>query len=969
MRSNLLFLAIILSSYVACGQGLLKNANFSRSRGDEATPLHWNTPKTAAPFFHCVNADGMGDGYSLRYEADKTASCAPVTQDFTCKKNTDYVLTAALKGDGTTIPLVEVYAEGVNTAAMRLSSRTIKWKRLQIRFNSGGATHFQVRIFGSIEMRKTSITVSGSSWFDNLQVYALANAPKEVPPHRVFNAPGPNVALHAPYKLGKLPNYSLCVDPGDKTQLTDGVYSVGYFWTQKTTVGWTNANPATITIDLGKVQPIAGLSYNTAAGKADVAWPTTIIVFTSDDAKNWRFAGDLVKLSMKLGVPPADKYSVHRFATDALKTRGRYVRLMIVQTPYAFVDEIEIYRGDDAWLQGSPMGKVVADPKNFFIKTKISAGIQWRLRTDLQEARDAIGAATLSQTDTAALLKRADVLEARIENSELVTNIQFRTVLPLNSLNADIYALNAPILRSRGFLGVSAWKCSRWAPLQQTDAPERPGSIPSMRVDLMRNEVRADAVNFVNASDQEIELKLHLEDLPSKGLTVTLRDVLFTDTLQRTPVAAALPMARKDGNGNWLVSVPAGCSKQVWLSVERPRNIPAREYSMTLRAKSEKGVEIVIPVAVRIYDLDFPAVPTMSAGGWDYTNGGGRCYNAPGNIAQLIPLLRDHYVDTPWATNSVCPRGGKYDAKTGILLNPEALDFTNWDRWVELWKGARNYCVYLSRKGGFEGEAMGTARFNTMVGNYFTAWAKHMAKQGLKASQLSVLILDEPHANKQDKVIISWAKAIHAAQPDIDIFEDPTYRDPTKGVPEMFEVATTLCPNTPMMVAQGDKFREFYEAQRDSGRRLWLYSCSGPAKLLDPICYHRGQMWWAMRLKATGTFYWALGCAGGIGNSWNAYAQSGVEYSPFFVGQNSVTDGKHFEAIREGIQDFEYFAMLRKRVGRGGDVAAAEKWLTTAPVEVTASITPTSLTWKTKKDRDQMDRLRVKALTLLEHLR
>ncbi|MCK5804165.1 MAG: discoidin domain-containing protein [Lentisphaeria bacterium] len=969
MRINSFLLAAFLGSFTVVGQGLLKNSDFSQTNGDETLPVHWTVPKTSASFFTRVNVDGLSGNESLRYEAAATAPCKPVTQSFVCKPNTDYVLTAAFKGDGTTTPLVEVYAEGITTAAARLSSKVAKWERFRARFNSGGKTRFQVRLLGSVEMQRNFVAVPGSSWFDDVQIYSFADAPEEVRPGKLFVPPGPNMALNAPYTLKTKPGYGLCADPGDKTQLTDGVYSVGYFWTQKTTVGWSRANPAVITIDLGRMQPIAGLSYNTAAGVAGVGWPSSILLFASEDGKTWRFAGDLVRLSMKLGVPSADTYSVHRFATSELKSRGRYVRLMVVQTPYTFVDEIEVYRGNDAWLQGPPMGKEVADPAAFFEKTKVSAGIQWRLLSDLAAIEEAVGKSDLAKATADALLKRVSRLGARIETAEHVTDSNFRTVLPLNPLHSEVYALNAPLLRARGLRGVSAWKCSRWEPLQPTDAPERPGAVPSMRIDLMRNEVRADAVNFVNAGDREVDVTLRLEGLPDKGIPVTLRDVLFTDTMQKTPVAAALPHARKDDDGNWLVSVSAGCSKQVWLSVERPTGIPAGEYPATLRAKPAGGAEILIPLVIRIYDLDFPTAPTMSVGGWDYTNGTAGYYGAAGNLAQLLPLMRDHYVDTPWATASVCPRGSKYDAATGILLNPEGLDFSSWDQWVERWKSARNYYVFLSRKDSFEGEAMGTDRFNTMVGDYFTAWVAHMEKQGLKASQLGVLIVDEPHDNKQDKVIIPWAKAIHAAQPDIDIFEDPTYRDPTKGVPEMFEVTTTLCPNTPMMVAQGDKFREFYEAQRDAGRRLWLYSCSGPAKLLDPIHYHRGQMWWAMRLDAPGSFYWALGCGGRIGNSWNAYAQSGVEYSPFFVGQNSVTDGKHFEAIREGVQDFEYFVMLRNRVAGGGDVAAAKKWLARAPVEVTASVTPTSLTWKTEKDRDQMDRLRVQALTLLERLR
>jgi hypothetical protein len=47
-----------------------------------------------------------------------------------------------------------------------------------------------------------------------------------------------NIALHCPYTLQPAPNYRYCTDPDDRIQLTDGNYTQGYFWTQKSTVGW-----------------------------------------------------------------------------------------------------------------------------------------------------------------------------------------------------------------------------------------------------------------------------------------------------------------------------------------------------------------------------------------------------------------------------------------------------------------------------------------------------------------------------------------------------------------------------------------------------------------------------------------------------------------------------------------------------------------------------------------------------------
>ena len=38
------------------------------------------------------------------------------------------------------------------------------------------------------------------------------------------------------------------------------------------------------------------------------------------------------------------------------------------------------------------------------------------------------------------------------------------------------------------------------------------------------------------------------------------------------------------------------------------------------------------------------------------------------------------------------------------------------------------------------------------------------------------------------------------------------------------------------------------------------------------------------------------------------------EYSPYFVGQDAPVNAKHNEAIREGVQDYEYFIMLAKKI-------------------------------------------------------
>ncbi|MBT3288968.1 MAG: hypothetical protein HN380_16585, partial [Victivallales bacterium] len=680
-RAILLAVAVIVSPML-WGQGLLKNAGFSDIAEGTKWPTGWECTK-GRELYGYVNIDGLASNDSLRYVAEKAGvPCLPVTQSFQCVPNTQYVLLAGLKGDGTTRPYVAIYAQGMKTPAARVNANSEKWQRQRITFNSGGARTFEVQLHGDASMARSAKSVVGMAGFDAIQVYRADQEPKETAPAVPFVAPGPNIALDKPYTLSPRPSYRLCTDADDKIQLTDGTYTVGYFWTQMTTVGYSRAYPAMVTIDLGKIEAIAGVSLSTAAGAAGVTWPETIFVLVSDDGKNWRSLGDIISLSLKHGLPSADKYSTHRFATADLKACGRYVQVMVAQTPYCFMDEIEVYRGKDEWRALPPQGKPVTSAKDFFLETKIVGSIRWRLASDLAAAQTAIREAGLPAPASKTLLAQTDLLAKRIETIPNQIPDQFRTVLPLNDLHADIYAMNAPLLQSRGFNGLSVWQANRWDPLQPTDAPEAPAKITPMRIDLMRNEVRAEAFNLLNATAQAKDVTIAIQGLP-EDLSISVRDVLFTDTRTRIPIAAALPEARKNADGAF-VSVPAGCSKQVWISIEKPAKPLAGEYQGTVRLTA-KGWSQTIPLTVRVADLDFPEQVTMSFGGWDYTNGSAAYYRAPGNVDKLVAMLREYHADTPWATSAVTPKGATFDEQ-GSLTNPGDLDFTNWDEWVERWE-------------------------------------------------------------------------------------------------------------------------------------------------------------------------------------------------------------------------------------------------------------------------------------------
>jgi len=776
-----------------------------------------------------------------------------------------------------------------------------------------------------------------------------------------------NIARGRPYRLSPRPNYRHCTDPGDRTQLTDGVYSRGYFWTQKTTVGWTRARQPSVLLDLGKVEPICGVSVNVAAGTAGVTWPMAILLFVGNDATTGHFVGDLVVLSAAEGRPaPAGKYAVHRFRTARLATRGRFVRVVVVATgPYVFSDEIEVHRGPGDLLTRPAGGQRVTDVKDFCRTMQVTWGVRRRLRTDAAAVREQLARAALDGESRKRLAAELADVEKRIGAVSVAKIEGFRTVFPLNDLHCRIFAVQAEVWRAGRKGDLVLWQKNRWDMLSPTEPPGR--GAPRIDVAMMRNEHRSAAVNVSNISAAPLRVTLRFEGLPPGACPpwIAVRDVPFTDTRSGVAVAAALPDARRSG-GRYVIEIPSGMTRQVWLTFHSKDLAPGEHHGSLVVDPPGRRVE----VRVTVCPVTFPNRPSLHLCGWDYTDC--EAYTVTkANRPALVRMLRDYHVDSPWAQRATLP-AGRYD-KAGAMIAPP--DDARFRAWVKRWPNARNTLVFVAVGETFAGHRMGSAPHRKAVTAWIAWWAARARQLGLAPRQLGLLLVDEPHSPAQDRIIIAYAKIIRAAAPDVIIWNDPTWREPWKATPELFTLSHVLCPNLPMLIARGKRFADFYAAQRRAGRELWFYSCSGPGRLLDPYAYHRMQAWFCFKYGATGEGFWAFGDSNGA-SSWNEYLAGRGAYTPLFIDETSVTRGKHMEAVRAGVQDYEYLAMLRDRIAdlarrRPDDprLPVARKLLASAADRVTAAMTsPVLINWPKAKDRGTADEVRVEVLEMLVRL-
>ena len=793
--------------------------------------------------------------------------------------------------------------------------------------------------------------------------------------------PRGNIALGATYTLDPPPNYGLCTDAGDLKQLTDGQYTEGYFWVHKSTVGWQDKAPTIITLDLGSVQPIRGVSFSTAGGFAGVEWPLTIRVLVAGGDQQFHQVGDLVVMSEEQhgAVAPAPapaevwieegfsnaeihhhflfnkdrfgpdytpevreqvardaaeqraaQYGTYIYRTDQLRTHGRYISLMVWNEPFIFVDEIEVYAGDPEWLDEPLGGKAVPDPSVFAQRLAIQKGIKGRLVQDIEALRTAATAADVPDQTREKVLGELAEVEAKL-GAATESGDDFKAVLPLNPWHERVMRTQAWLWRAAGLEPLTFWHANLWDPLPLVGAPDVSAEM-SVEVHLMRREHRVAHFNVSNSTDEPQEVSFRLSGLPGgdNPAYATVHEVSWTDTRHGLPVAAALPEVAPE-SGLYTVTVPSGMTRQVWMTFHLV-DVPPGVYEGEIIVASTADARF--PLRLHLYPFDFPEQQTLHMGGWDYTDRIGHFrYITEQNRPAIVEHLRQRRVDSPWGLSGTLARG-THDER-GSMIEPPATD--PFDAWIELWPDAAQYMVFAEAEPHFQSLPMGTPEFATAVKDWVTFWADYMVAKGLRPEQLALLLVDEPREPFQDELILAWSKPIRQAATGVRIWEDVNHIDMSHADPEMIDSLHVLSPHYGAFLRGNPAYRDYFLAKRDQGIALEFYA--GNHRDSDPY-FGRLMAWSCWRFGAEGFYTWSLTDTGG-GSSWNEYLTLTDAYAPIFLDATSVTAGKHLEAAREGVQDYEYLVMLDRAIRQasasgesGPEVEEARRLLEALPLRV-----------------------------------
>jgi hypothetical protein len=366
------------------------------------------------------------------------------------------------------------------------------------------------------------------------------------------------------------------------------------------------------------------------------------------------------------------------------------------------------------------------------------------------------------------------------------------------------------------------------------------------------------------------------------------------------------------------MALKPGENQPVWVRFAVPSNAPAGDYAGTLTLTLDDGT-LTVPVRLTVYDFTLPTKTRLWVTVWMNTGSLAKHLNAPEDgekywqaLQRTARLMRAHHQNTILTSWGLLKA-----ARTDSGLQ---FDFRRFDRWVETFLKEGFERIEIGHVGGREhGEwedknfvAYTLACENRTTGKaeqlqieeFLPALESHLREKGW-LSRSMIHVADEPIGVNVE----SWKKLserVRAAAPGLR-------RIDAIHVPDLRGHLETWVPQLNYLEQWN---AQFLEMQKE-GVELWYYTAwvpqgRYPNRLMDfPLLKTRILHWLNYLSGTTGYLHWGF-------NFWD------VPFDQFAPGDNWIVwPGKdaprsslRYEAMREGIEDYEYLCMLQDAAAR-----------------------------------------------------
>ena len=676
-----------------------------------------------------------------------------------------------------------------------------------------------------------------------------------------------NIAIGKPYYFSKKPNYPLSAPVNDTTSLTDGKFTVGYFFTKEKTVGWKRSGSVEISIDLGKSYNIESIVFSTARRlEAGIDYPAHLAAFVGVEKNQLRYLGNLAEDPENI----PGTYQTKKFKLSDISAYGRYVFLVIhPEGPHLFCDEIEVLEGD------------------------YDDGITGNLTID--KARETAEKLRRDSIDKKFIGNFIQELKANISQypqlSSALLDIDQRLHAPKglmdssDNIEKELFRLRADLLRIRySDKKFILSQVSPWAKVGSVhpDASKLVNSLPLV-LPVHGYDYAAFWVTNIDTAPQEFRFKLNTPPPDIIKISVYQAPFVKSASMEQVPD----PLLPLSGS----VRLGPGESRLVFLACGGMKSGTWRGRLMV----ASDIYEVSVPLVCRVVKVTLPERLSLNSVNWNYLN-------FKPTRERKIEAMKDlfaHHMNV----------GVIHPSSLALVEQAGAMDFARMKQAFELQRGAEKVLIMMN----YRDKSLRTAgnRFTFLSDPWkenFRWWYDRLVYIGEKAGftheQIYLYPYDEMGGEEIDQ-FIDLAKWARREIPSIKFYATLGKKGSERALP-FLDIA---------QVINDYRLKNFDSSHSE----MWIYNTKGPAKPLSPFSYYRLMAWQAFYGGYKGIGFWSYADTGwhsAPSSAWDDFDGKYPDFAVIYEGnENEIISSRRWEAWRLGIEDYELLKMYAKVKG------------------------------------------------------
>ena len=394
-------------------------------------------------------------------------------------------------------------------------------------------------------------------------------------------------------------------------------------------------------------------------------------------------------------------------------------------------------------------------------------------------------------------------------------------------------------------------------------------------------------------------------------------------------------------------TVPRGRNQPLWVEIFVPVTAHPGKYTGSARISLGGNVQFSVPINLTVWRFVLPSTSTLkSSFGLSGINAlkqhRGR-YTNDEDLHSITGLYTKSALLHRISTNGGSMQPPKFSHDAGKMQ----LDWREYDAEVgPFLNGAaipEGEPLYGARATSAEVRTPKVFATEELEKSYWTEWTKHFQQKGW-ADRLFLYLWDEP-ASRDFPEVLKRGRVSAQTEPRLRNLVTTPF---TRKLQEVVQIWVPLvnclelkpgypdfCDETPSLDA--------YARQTQPGKSLWFYqSCAShgcnivggqyftgwPSYMIDmPGAANRVMQWLAWKFRMEGELYYSMNEAYGQGNDpWVNIRLSGGngDGTLFYPGRPDRIGGRsdipiesiRLKLIREGMEDYEYLALLARLDGR-----------------------------------------------------